>query len=150
MSASQILHISRLIIAPSSDVGFCWYCASHLLTGISALIASSSDFFQNSGQSGVPDGNNAGSSITSHSSPSLLIELSKICPVKSRLDHRVITTTIAPPGCKRCRGPDEYHSNTLSYTAGFPSMASCSECGSSMIRTSAPLPVTAPPTPIAK
>ena len=31
-------------------------------------------------------------------------------PVKSFKLQRVITTTIAPPGCKRCRGPDVYQS----------------------------------------
>ena len=35
-------------------------------------------------------------------------------PVKSRLDHRVITMTMAPPGWSRCRGPEVYHSYTLS------------------------------------
>ena len=32
------------------------------------------------------------------------------CAVKSLTDQRVITTTILPPGCKRCRGPEVYHS----------------------------------------
>ena len=31
-------------------------------------------------------------------------------PVKSFTDQRVITITIAPPGCRRCLGPEVYHS----------------------------------------
>ena len=94
----------------------------------------------------------AGNSIRSHFSPSLSRALLRILPVKSRLDHRVITITILPPGCKRCLGPDVYHSYTESKISGeeAANLASCSECGSSIINKSAPLPVTVPPTPIAK
>ncbi len=55
---------------------------------------------------------------------------------------------IAPPGCKRCLGPDVYHSQHASIAVGL--RASCSECGSSIINKSAPRPVIAPPTPAAK
>ena len=55
--------------------------------------------------------------------------IEKILGVKSFFDHLVITTTIAPPGCKRCRGPDVYHSYTLSKISGLvaANAASCSE-----------------------
>ena len=125
----QVLHHSRLINAPSSDVGSCWYCADHLPTGISALIASNSSCFQNSGHNGLPEGIIAGNSMTSHSSePILSADLLMICPVRSLFDHLVITMMIAPPGCRRCLGPDVYHSYTLSYTSGLncPCWASCS------------------------
>ena len=138
------------MMAFSLPVGFCWYCASHLETGSSAFSASKSSIFQNPGHRDLPEGKIAGNSITSQSLvPSFSLFL-RICPVKSRLDQRVITITMAPPGCRRCLGPDVYHSYTPSKTAGLPCLASCSEWGSSITRRSAPLPVTAPPTPIAK
>ena len=55
---------------------------------------------------------------------------------------------MAPPGCKRCLGPEVYHSQHASIAVGLN--ASCSECGSSIINRSAPRPVIAPPTPAAK
>ena len=58
-----------------------------------------------------------------------------------------MTITIAPPGCKRCLGPDMYHSKALSKLV---SVILCSECGSSMINRSAPRPVIAPPIPAPK
>ena len=68
--------------------------------------------------------------------------------VRSSVLQRVMTITIVPPGCKRCRGPEEYHSQALSKADG--ERASCSEWGSSIINRSAPRPVIAPPTPAAK
>ena len=73
-----------------------------------------------------------------------------ICPVKSSFDQRVITIIIAPPGIRRCKGPDWNHSQAGINTSGRPVLASCSECGSSIINRSAPRPARAPPTPIAK
>ena len=55
---------------------------------------------------------------------------------------------ITPPGWSLCRGPDVYHSYAISIAVSLN--ASCSECGSSIIKISAPLPVIAPPTPDAK
>jgi hypothetical protein len=66
-------------------VGFCWYCASHLAAGISALIASSSSFFQKLGHKGVPEGKIAGNSITSQSFTPSFSEFLRICPVRSLL-----------------------------------------------------------------
>ena len=151
-SSSHFLHHSLFIMAEVSEVGCCWYCAIHLAFGSSSLSAVSSTKDQNSGHSGFPEGINAGNSITSQSSPPLCAAALSTCAVKSLNPHRVITITMAPPGCSRCRGPDVYHSYTLSYISGelSASAASCSECGSSIISRSAPLPVTAPPTPIAK
>ena len=59
-----------------------------------------------------------------------------------------MTTTILPPGCKRCRGPEVYHSHAFSMAVLLK--ASCSEWGSSIMSKSAPLPVIEPPTPAAK
>ena len=119
-----------------------------MATGIEALTASNSSIFQYSGQSGLPESRIAGNSSTSHwsalSSDIRLINLA----VRSMVLQRVITITIEPPGCNLCRGPEEYHSQALSNAAG--DMASCSECGSSIIKRSAPRPVIAPPTPAAK
>ena len=144
-----MFHHSFLTIAPSSAVGFCCHCAFHLARGKDALTFNKSSFCQNCGQSGLSDGIIAGNSTISHSSdmisePCALISL----PVKSFKPHRVITTIIEPPGCKRCLGPEVYHSYALSNAVS--DNASCSECGSSIINKSAPRPVTAAPTPAAK
>jgi len=45
--SSQIIQCSLLTIAPSSDVGFCWYWASHLETGSSDFRASRASLDQN-------------------------------------------------------------------------------------------------------
>ena len=37
-SLSHSFHHSRLTMAPSSDVGFCWYCAFHWYAGIDARV----------------------------------------------------------------------------------------------------------------
>jgi hypothetical protein len=68
-------------------------------------------------------------------------------PVRSGCAHLVITTTIEPPGCKRCLGPEVYQSYALS--KAFSERVSCSVCGSSIINKSAPRPVIEAPTPAA-
>ena len=146
-SFSQIFHHSRLIIAPSSAVGFCMYCAFHFATGIDAFTPSSSSKLQYSGQSDSPEGIIAGNSTISHLSAPFSLCFARTFAVKSRIDHRVITIIIAPPGCKRCLGPEVYHSYTLSSAVVLS--ASCSETGSSIIAKSAPRPAKAPPTPTA-
>src|SRR5512137_591849 len=96
---SHIFHHSRLTSAPSSPVGFCWYWAFHFDGGNSSFSASNSFNVQNSGHKGLPDGNIAGNSMTSQSSPVVLfIESAKTRPVKSFSAHLVITITIVPPG----------------------------------------------------
>ena len=105
-SPSHIFHHSRFISAPSSETGFCKYCAFQYLTSSAAFFACNSSSGQNSGQSetSLPLLSSiiAGNSTTSHSStPSVLIIWLTIWPVKSNLDHLVITTIIAPPGIRR-------------------------------------------------
>src|SRR5210317_1241123 len=110
-SSSQFCHHSFLTIAPSDAVGCCCHCAFHFANGNAALTLSKSSLFQNSGHNGSFEGIIAGNSTTSHWSDmtSPVWFLSKR-PVKSFVPHRVMTTMMAPPGCKRCRGPDVYHS----------------------------------------
>ena len=48
--------------------------------------------------------------MVSQTSPSFSTEDLIILPVKSFFAHRVITTIMDPPGWRRWRGPDEYHS----------------------------------------
>ena len=83
-----------------SPVGLCMYCAAHFDGLTEAFILSNSFFDQKLDQSGVPLGNIAGNSITSHWSAPFYCAIFLInLPVKSFLDQRVITITIAPPGC---------------------------------------------------
>ena len=100
-SLSHNCHHSRLIIALSSEVGCCWYCAIHLEFGNSSFSASNSGLDQNSGHNGRPLGSKAGNSITSQPSSFRCAALLRTLPVRSLLDQRVITITIAPPGCRR-------------------------------------------------
>src|SRR5210317_1654488 len=110
-SFGHSFHHSRLISAPSSEVGSCWYCADHFEMGSSAFSASNCSKGQNSGHRGAPDGIIAGNSMTSHSSaPSLWVADLIIWPVRSLTLQRVITIMMAPPGWSLWRGPDVYHS----------------------------------------
>src|SRR5210317_1925285 len=98
------------MIAPSSDVGSCIYCAFQFFVDTDALTASKSSSFQYSGHTGFPFGSIAGNSTTFH-----LSALGSDCdfnnrPVRSSVAQRVMTTQILPPGCKRCLGPELYHS----------------------------------------
>ena len=63
---SHLFHHSLLIIAFSSPVGCCWYCAFHLLGGIDAFTAVKSSKLQYSGQQGSPLSKIAGNSTISH------------------------------------------------------------------------------------
>jgi hypothetical protein len=54
------------MIAPSSEVGFCIYCAFHFVKLTEALTDNNSSFFQYSGHSDLPDGSMAGNSTMSH------------------------------------------------------------------------------------
>ena len=147
MAPVHFLHHSRLISAPSSEVGDCIHCAFHFATGNVAFTFSSSSAFQYSGHTG-PWSMIAGNSTTSHWSAFTPPWFLSNIPVRSLVLHLVITKTIFPPGCRRCLGPEVYQSWALS--SAVSESASCSEWGSSMIRRSAPRPVMAPPTPAAK
>ena len=145
-SFSQVFHHSLFTIEPLSAVGFCIHCAFHLLTGKEAFTDNSSSFFQNSDHKGSSEsGIIAGNSTTSHWSACVSDCLFNNLPAKSLVLHLVITKTIVPPGCNLCLGPEVYHSHAASIAVG--DIASCSECGSSIINKSAPRPVIAPPTP---
>ena len=127
------------------------YCAFQYRISSDAFFASSSSIGQNSGQRGSSFSSIAGNSTTSQRSTSSLRSICvTICPVRSSLLHLVITTIIAPPGIRRWIGPDWNHSHAGRNTSGRPSLASCSEWGSSIINRSAPRPARAPPTPMAK
>jgi len=148
-SSSHVCHHSRLMILPSSAVGFCCHCACHFCSVSEARVAVNESMSQYSGQIGLLLGNIAGNSISSHWSALGSFACASInLPVKSFTLHLVITITIAPPGCRRCLGPEVYHSYALSNAVS--DSASCSECGSSMINKSAPRPVILEPTPAAK
>ena len=123
------------------------YWAFQFLIEIDALTFSNSSKFQYSGHTGSPLGSIAGKEINFH-----LSALTSVCvlisrPVKSSSAHLVITSKMEPPGCKRWRGPDEYHSYAFSIAVSLK--ISCSVCGSSIINKSAPRPVIEPPTPAA-
>ena len=95
------IHQSRLMMAPSSDVGSCIYCADQCLTDNDALTFSNSSRFQYSGHTELPLGKIAGKETCLHVSA-----LGSVCafnnlPVKSSCAQRVITKTIEPLGCKR-------------------------------------------------
>ena len=122
--------------------------AFHFCADKEAFTPSSSSIFQNPGHKGRPLGMIAGNSITSHWSAFRVFWALSKRAVRSFVPQRVITMTIAPPGCSLVRGPELYHSQAFSKASSL--IASCSECGSSMIKTSAPRPVIAPPTPTAK
>ena len=127
-SLSHIFHHSLFISAPSSETGFCMYWAFQYRISNAAFFASNSSTGQNSGQSASPSSLIAGNSTTSHLSTSSLRSICvTIIPVRSSLDQRVITTIIAPPGIRRCKGPDWNHSQAGRNTSGLPVLASCSE-----------------------
>src|SRR6056300_1404013 len=150
-SSDHGCHHSLFNIAPSSEVGFCMYCADQFLIEIEALTFSNSSRFQYSGQTGSGFSSSpkrAGKEIFSHLSALGSFSDRINLPVKSSSAHLVITTTIEPPGCKRCLGPDTYQSYALSIADS--DIESCSVCGSSIISKSAPRPVIDPPTPAAK
>ena len=95
--------------------------------------------------------NIAGNSTTSYwSAASFRLMSFRTRPVKSSKCQRVWIIATLPPGIKRVRAPYVNHSYALSNTSKFPLMMSCSLCGSSTSKRSAPRPANAEPTPQAK
>ena len=88
----------------------------------------------------------AGNSRTVKLSPEPFFMCSIILPVKSSQDHCVWITIIPPPSESRLYAVDVYQSQTLSLIT-CESASSLFFIESSIIKTSAPKPVKAPPTP---
>ena len=113
-SLGQTFHQSRLIIDPSSEVGACCHCACHFCSDKDALTPSNS--------SNIPELRPHWFIIQdwleTQPRPTdqrfRLFVAANNFPVRSFVDHRVMTITIEPPGCKRCLGPEVYHSYALS------------------------------------
>ena len=119
-SSGHSLHQSRLMIAASSPVGFCWYCAFHWNTGMDAFVRSSACRSKNSGHrafctnspvSASSTSRIAGNSTTSYWSESSLLVISRIRrPVRSSWCHLVCTIATLPPGIRRVLAPKANHS----------------------------------------
>ena len=115
-SSAHSFHHSRLTIAASSAVGFCWYCAFHWNNGIEALVWLRARRLKNSGQrgfsvslvgsSGSATSKIAGNSTISYWSAWSFCAISRTTrPVKSSRCHLVCIIATRPPGIRRVRAP---------------------------------------------
>ena len=153
-SRSQILQSLRETNEEVSEVGCCMYCAFQNRGSMLAFLDWSWSSGHCSGQSDFsrssPSCRMAGSStISQRSASGLRVWKSSKRPVRSSRLQRVMTTMIAPPGIRRCKGPVWNQFHAVSNARRELILTSCSECGSSITKRSAPRPASAPPTPTA-